>query len=214
MDFWEHVYNLRRTGLIARDWKRADLRPHLEKPAGPFSQTTITTVPSNRSLKLDCSELGNDVMRGRSPKAWRVERGVFRLIVDPDDDKKTQDAEFARALHVAKLGRPPAKSDGSPMPARRSVWYQNIWNDLFGPFGYRTWLLVFTTVVGAYFGLYAVMVARHDRLINRALFERNAFVTMVASGNRTSFVTAMKDFGPVQTVPAFVPHRRWNHCVG
>lgn len=84
----------------------------------------------------------------------------------------------------------------------RRAWYQNIWSDLFGPFGYRTWLLVFTTIVGAYFGLYAVMVARHDRLINRALFERNAFVTMVSSGNRTSFITAMKDFGPVQTVSA------------
>ena len=89
-----------------------------------------------------------------------------------------------------------------PLHGALHLWYQNIWSDLFGPFGYRTWILVLTTTVGAYSGVYAVIVARHDRLINRALFERNAFVTMVSSGNRTSFVTAMKDFGPVQTVPA------------
>ena len=39
--------------------------------------------------------------------------------------------------------------------------------------------------------------ARHERHLNRALFERNTFMTMVTSG-RDGFVTAMQTFGPVQ----------------
>ena len=97
MDFWGHVYDLRRKGLIPRESSRDHLRPHLEKPQGPFSPNTITTVPSNRSLKMDGSDPGNFVKNGQSPKAWRVRKGVFRLVVDPDDDKKTQDADFGRA---------------------------------------------------------------------------------------------------------------------
>ena len=81
-------------------------------------------------------------------------------------------------------------------------WRQNIWYDLTGPYGYRVWIVLVTTVVGAYFTLYAVTEARHDRLLNRALFERNTFITMVSSGNRSNFTTAMKEFGPVQTVSA------------
>ena len=49
MDFWGHVYNLRRKDLIPREWSRDHLRPHLEKPQGPFSPRTVTTVPSNLS---------------------------------------------------------------------------------------------------------------------------------------------------------------------
>ncbi len=84
----------------------------------------------------------------------------------------------------------------------RRSWYRNIWNDLFGPRGYRAWLLIVTTAIGAYFAIYAVVVARHERTINRAFFERNAFLTMVTSGKPSSFVAAMKGFGPVQTVSA------------
>ena len=82
------------------------------------------------------------------------------------------------------------------------VWCQNIWSDLTGPFAYRVWVVLVTTAAGAYFTLYAVTEARHDRLLNRAFFERNAFITMVSSGNRSNFTTAMKEFGPVQTASA------------
>ena len=94
------------------------------------------------------------------------------------------------------------------------VWCQNIWSDLTGPFAYRVWVVLITTVTGAYFTLYAVTEARHDRLLNRAFFERNAFITMVSSGNRSNFTTAMKEFGPVQTVsalhaPSLMEPLRW-----
>ena len=121
MTLWEHIYDLRRKGLIPREWKRAHLRPHLEKPQGPFSRNTIATSPSNQSLNVDGGgEPGDYVKRGQSPKAWRVATGRFRLIVDPDDDTKTQDAEFARARHLVGLGLPRAPSNALPIPTRRS----------------------------------------------------------------------------------------------
>ena len=127
MDFWEHVYDLRGKSLIPRKWKRADLRRYLEKPQGPFQPNTITTVPSNQSLKTDGSVPGNYVNEGRSPKAWRVGEGVFQLIVDPDDDKKTQDAEFARARHLAKYLRPPSSVKiGGFIPDRRGPTTQGV----------------------------------------------------------------------------------------
>ena len=119
MDFWGHVYDLRRDSLIAREWRPADLRPHLEAPQGPFSQNTITSVPYNRSLEMDGSNLGNYVKNGQSPKAWRVGKGVFRLIVDPEDDKKTQDAELTHARHRSKLGLRRTPSGGSAMAHRQ-----------------------------------------------------------------------------------------------
>ena len=104
MDFWGHVYDLRRKGWIPREWSRDHLRRHLQKPPGPFSPNTITTEPSNQSVKIDGSDPGNSVKNGGLPKAWRVRKGVFRLVVDPDDDEG--------------LRRTP--SHGSPIPARRS----------------------------------------------------------------------------------------------
>ncbi len=104
MDFWGHVYDLRRKSLIPREWSRDHLRPHLEKPRGPFLPNTITTEPSNRSVKIDGSDPGYSVKNGQSPKAWRVQEGVFRLVVDPDDDREVR--------------RTP--SHGLPIPARRS----------------------------------------------------------------------------------------------
>ena len=88
MDFWGHVYDLRRKGLIPLEWSREHLRRHLQKPQGPFSPNTINTLPSNQSDKVDGSDPGNSVKNGQSPKAWRVRKGVFRLVVDPDDDQK------------------------------------------------------------------------------------------------------------------------------
>ena len=120
MTLWEHIYDLRRKGLIPREWKRAHLRPHLEEPQGPFSLNTIMTVPSNQSLKMDGSEPGNYVKKGQSPKAWRVGKGTFRLIVDPDDDKTTQDAEYVRVRHLEELARRRTPSAGVLIPARRS----------------------------------------------------------------------------------------------
>ena len=79
-------------------------------------------------------------------------------------------------------------------------WVRNLSGDLTGPFAYRTWIVILTSLVAAYFGIYAVIESRHDRQMNRAMFERNTFITMVSSGNRGTFVAAMKNFGPIQTM--------------
>lgn len=121
MDFWEHVCELRRKGLIPRQWRRAHLRQYLEKPHGPFQGNTINAVPLGRSVKKDGSAPGDYIKRGRSPKAWRVREGVFQLIVDPKDDKTTQDAEFARAFHLVESRRTShSVKTATSIPARLS----------------------------------------------------------------------------------------------
>lgn len=80
------------------------------------------------------------------------------------------------------------------------IWMHHLARDLFGPYGYRTWIIVLTTVTTAYFGAYAIIESRHDRQLNRALFERNTFITMVTSENRGTFLAAMENFGPIQTI--------------
>ena len=80
--FWEDVYYLRQKGLILRQWTRKDLNRHL---AQRYSLNTINTVPSNQSMKRDGSEKGDYVKRGQQAKAWRVDRGEFELIDDPQD---------------------------------------------------------------------------------------------------------------------------------
>lgn len=89
------------------------------------------------------------------------------------------------------------------------VWTTGFWADLKGPRAYKG----LTVIVAAYFGMFAMVEARHERQINRASFERNVFLTMVSSGNRGAFVAAMKNFGPVQLVSAFVEpeiNKPWN----
>lgn len=85
-----------------------------------------------------------------------------------------------------------------------SEWSRDAFEYLRGKTGYRVVVPVIVTLVGAYFGLYAIMEARHERRLNRAAFERSAFTDLVTSNNRGAFIAAMKRFGPIQTmeVPA------------
>ena len=69
---------------------------------------------------MDGSNPGNYVKRGQLPKAWRIGKGVFRLIVDPHDDKKTQDTELTRARHRARLALRRTPS-GGPAVAHHQV---------------------------------------------------------------------------------------------
>ena len=68
---------------------------------------------------MDGSNPGNYIKKGQLPKAWRVRKGVFRLIVDPHDDKKTQDAELTRARHRARLALRRTPSGGSVVAHRQ-----------------------------------------------------------------------------------------------
>jgi hypothetical protein len=79
-------------------------------------------------------------------------------------------------------------------------WLCDAMKYLKGPTGYRFFVPAIATLVGAYFGLYTVLEARHERGVNRALFERATFMSMVSSGNRGSTVAALKNFGPVQSI--------------
>ena len=79
-------------------------------------------------------------------------------------------------------------------------WVLQAWQDLTAPTGYRVVVPVTMTIVGAYFGLYAVMEARHERRLNRAVFKQSTFINLVTSSNRGAFIMAMKDFGLIQTM--------------
>jgi hypothetical protein len=89
-------------------------------------------------------------------------------------------------------------------------WARHAWTSFVGRRGY----LVIFGFVTLYAGIYAIVEARHERRAGRALFERSTFMTMVVSGNRGTFVAAMKTFGPVQTIavprdPELLAFWRW-----
>ena len=113
MSFWDEVYKLREQGLIPRVWTRECLRPHL---LGPYTPNSINTIPSNQSITRDGKEIGKYVKHGRDPKAWRVGRGEFQLVVDPDDDEATRETERLRAKAYSMLAR--NLLSGSPYPLR------------------------------------------------------------------------------------------------
>lgn len=80
------------------------------------------------------------------------------------------------------------------------LWHADAQKYLKGPTGYRVVVPAIITFIGAYFGLYAIMEARHERRLNRAAFERSAFTDLVTSNHRGAFVSAIKRFGPTQTM--------------
>lgn len=86
MGFWNDVCRLRAKGAIHRIWTRAHLKELSYKP------NTIATVPSNLSIERDGPGIGDSVMKGSEPRAWRLGGGSFELIEDPDDDEETRQA--------------------------------------------------------------------------------------------------------------------------
>ncbi len=99
--FWEHVYDLRKRGLIPRVWKTGQLGRFLERPEGPYAPGTVRTDPFNYSISLEGDRIGFFVMKGEAPKAWRVGRGQFQLISDPEDDMSTRESELSLAIERA-----------------------------------------------------------------------------------------------------------------
>jgi hypothetical protein len=81
MKFWQAIYGLRKQNLIPKQWSRGDIRPHLRDR---FAENTIKTVPSNASISRDGSIKGDYVKKGSLAKAYRVDRGLFELIEDPE----------------------------------------------------------------------------------------------------------------------------------
>ena len=97
--FWEHIYDLREQGLIPRVWKTGHLSEHLE---GAYAANTITLAPYNFSISREGDRMGGFVERGQAPRAWRVGRGQFQLVADPEDDAETQTADRTRSVERAQ----------------------------------------------------------------------------------------------------------------
>ena len=100
--FWEHVNHLRQHGLIDPVWKTAHLSEYLEQPQGQYAPSTVSADPYNYSISREGGAIGYFVKKGESPKAWRVGRGQFQLIEDPDDDLETQRAQMRLATKRAE----------------------------------------------------------------------------------------------------------------
>ena len=119
--FWEQVYALRESRMIPRDWGRGHLSEFLQKPVGRFAYRTIGTLPSNYHISREGDGVGTAVRNGSVPKVWRVGRGRFRLIEDPDDDVATQQAEVRAAKSRAEESRSTrVPGEGYPTGAPRS----------------------------------------------------------------------------------------------
>ena len=132
LSFWDHVYNLRERGLIPRVWKAGHLRAFMEEPVGPsYSRNTINVNPSNSSISIDGEAIGDFVKKGAAPKAWRVGRGQYRLIADPENDERARQLEMERAVTMADVIRSSrkqaAKSFGAATSTPASHYERSSW---------------------------------------------------------------------------------------
>jgi uncharacterized protein YjbI with pentapeptide repeats len=64
------------------------------------------------------------------------------------------------------------------------------------------------SVLAVYFAVFGLIDAKSTQEETRASLERSVFITLVSSGNAASFVAAMKDFGPTQTM-LVTKHPSW-----
>ena len=120
--FWECVYDARREGLIPRVWRTGELIVLLTAPVGRFSPSTVSVDPYNYSVSREGNAIGYFVKRGEAPKAWRVGRGEFQLIVDPNDGPVQQGAQRELAKKraqelVAQIRRSTPHQTKAPTPS-------------------------------------------------------------------------------------------------
>ena len=72
------------------------------------------------------------------------------------------------------------------------------WNALLGANRYKVLLAAVGIFLGAYVGVFLIMLARHELHENRAAFKLANFRTLVGSGKPGAFISAMANFGPLQ----------------
>ena len=117
--FWECVYDARLQGQLPRVWKTDNLIGLLTAPRGRFSPNTASIDPYNYSISREGDAIGYFVKRGQEPKAWRMGRGRFQLIEDPDDDTDQQSAERELArMRALELREQVRSTAGQVNPAR------------------------------------------------------------------------------------------------
>lgn len=101
MTIWSRIYELRDEGKVPRDWRRRHIEMYLK---GEFAHNHINATPSNLCISKEGNQMGDSVKKGNTPKVWLMERGLFRLIKDPDDAPAVQEDEMRRAkARVAEL---------------------------------------------------------------------------------------------------------------
>ncbi len=75
-------------------------------------------------------------------------------------------------------------------------WVVSACKSFAGPNGYKG----LATLIAAYFGLYTVLEARHERLDNRASREYSTFISMASSGNPGALNAALRDLSAIQSL--------------
>ena len=135
MSFWDDVYALREQGMIPRVWTRTDLRPWLKSEYPNGTQA----LPIRHAMSEDGKVIGDIVQSGLCPEAWSLGEGKYRLVVDPDDDAESQDAERRRAITIARAARARFKlveMDANTSDAdRESYPFGLLSHDYDNPFG-------------------------------------------------------------------------------
>ena len=100
--FWQQIYRLREMQMIGRVWKTSQLNEYLERPGGEYAASTIAVRPHNSCVSMEGDGIGDFVSKGQSPKVWRIGRGLFQLVEDPDDDGDTQRTQMRLAMKRAE----------------------------------------------------------------------------------------------------------------
>jgi Pentapeptide repeats (8 copies) len=90
-------------------------------------------------------------------------------------------------------------------------WLMDIADTFIGNRGY----VAIGTIFAAYFAAFGLIDAKSTQEETHASLERSLFITLVSSGNAASFVSAMKSFGPTQTIlvtehPSWFRFWQWN----
>lgn len=112
MNFWDTVYELRQRRAIPRSWTKSSLLPYLQ---GTHNEKMIDFVVSGNSVSRDGRQVGRNIRFGFPPQAWRMGRGRFQLLADPDDEPATWQAERQLAAELAETLADPA---ADPYPLR------------------------------------------------------------------------------------------------
>ena len=110
--------------------------------------------------------------------------------------------------HWAPAVAPPQRTlVFEPARAVLRAWRKAAWRAFTGPNGY----LFIATLIAGYVGVYSIVEARHERMMNRAALQQTAFLTLLSSGNVGARQTAARmykrtrDVTIVREPPFFLP---------
>ena len=121
--------------MIPRVWTRTDLQHWLKSEYPNGAQA----LPIRHAMSEDGKVIGDIVQSGLRPEAWSLGEGRYQLVVDPDDDAESQDAERQRAITIARAARARFKlvaMDANTTGADREAYpFGLLSHDYDNPFG-------------------------------------------------------------------------------